>query len=249
MKISIITVCRNSGKTLEDTIKSVLRQSYDDLEYIVVDGLSEDNTSDIVDVYRNEISCCIREADNGVYNALNKGITAATGDVVGVLHADDMYADDNVISRIAQEFFDKDIDVCWGDLNYVKRDNIHAVIRDWKSSEYKTGIFRSGWMPPHPAFFVKKSVYEKYGVFDESFRIAADYEFMFRLLHVNELKNSYIPEVLVNMKWGGISNNSVKNIFLKTKEDLRVWHKYNRRGGWKAVFLKNISKIPQFFFK
>ena len=249
MIVSIITVCFNSADTIEDTIKSVLSQDYKDIEYIVVDGGSRDATLEILTKYRSRISKYISEPDNGVYDAMNKGLKLATGEVVGFLHGDDFYATKEVIEKVVRVFKQNKIDCLWGDLVYVNKENTEKIIRYWKSGRYRKNLFKSGWMPAHPTFFVKRCIYEKYGYFNTDFRIAADYEIMLRFLHKFNISNYYIPKVLVKMRVGGLSNRSLKNVVRKSIEDYKAWKTNNLSGGIYAIIMKNISKIPQFFVK
>src|SRR3972149_6377074 len=209
MKISIITVCLNSEKTIEKAIQSVLSQNYFDVEYIIVDGQSSDKTLTIIDKYKSKISKLVSEKDKGIYFALNKGIDLATGEVIGILHADDFYADENVLSKVAAKFEEKKCDSMYADLQYMKDDE--KVFRNWKSGEYKEGLFLKGWMPPHPTFFIKKTCSDKFGKFNTDFVSAGDYELMLRMIHKNKISVAYLPEVIVKMRVGGKSNASLMN--------------------------------------
>lgn len=248
MKVSIITVCYNSVDTIEDAIKSVLSQSYPDIEYIVVDGGSTDGTLEIIGKYRDKIAKFVSEPDRGIYDAMNKGIKLAAGEIVGILNSDDFYADENAVKKIVEAIEKEKADICWGDLVYVVKNNTDKVVRFWKSSEYQEKKFRQGWHPPHPSFFVKKQVYEKCGVFNLDFKIAADYELMLRFLEKCGVKPCYIPQVLVKMRTGGKSN--FMNVFTVIKANLesyQAWKANGLKGGCLAVFLKPLSKIKQFF--
>ena len=249
MKLSIITTVLNSEDTIEDTILSVLGQTYNDIEYIIIDGKSADGTTDIVDGYRDRIAKFISENDCGYAEAMNKGIRMATGDVVGFLHADDIYATAEVIAQVAKMFEERDIDCLWGDLVYVSRKNPQKVIRYWRSCDYRNYLFNSGWMPPHPTFFAKKRVYEEYGYFNTDLQISADYEMMLRLLHRHKISSYYLPSVLVRMRAGGLSNRSIKNMLQKSREDYRAWRINELKPSVPTVMAKNISKIPQFFVR
>ncbi len=248
MKISIITSVYNNKDFIAEAIESVLSQSYDNIEYIVVDGASTDGTVDIVKAYSGKISKFVSEPDNGLYDGLNKGIHLATGDVIGFLHSDDFYLHDQVIEMIANYFQNNNCDGVYGDLIYVDQNHTNKVVRHWKSGEFEYENLKKGWMPPHPAFFIKREVYEKYGVFDIGFKISADYNFMLKILSEDGMKVCYLSNVLYVMRTGGVSNKSLKNLFLKSKEDLKAL-KQNSVGSLLALFLKNISKIPQFFRK
>ena len=250
MKVSIITACFNEEKTIKYTIESVLTQNYDNIEYIIVDGASTDGTINVVRQYEKQIAKIISEPDNGIYDALNKGINLASGDVIGFLHADDIYAHANVIKNVAQCIERENADSCYGDLIYIDKKNSEKIIRYWKSCAYERDLFKKGWMPPHPTFFVKRWVYENYGRFDTSFKIAADYEIMLRFLYKYNISTCYIPEVLVKMRVGGISNRNLKNMVRKSLEDYRAW-RINKQdpsdAGISTIVMKNFSKIPQFF--
>lgn len=246
MKISIITACFNAEKTIRHTIESVLSQGYDDIQYIVVDGASTDGTIGIVKQYKNQISKIISEPDSGIYEALNKGVKFASGDVIGFLHADDIYANKNVIENVTQCIEVEQVDSCYGDLVYIDNKNQGKIIRYWQSCAYERDLFKKGWMPPHPTFFVKKIVYDKYGNFYTELKIAADYDLVLRFLYKHRISTYYLPEVLVKMRVGGKSNRSLRNILLKSKEDYLAL-KENGVGGLHTLLLKNIIKIPQFF--
>jgi glycosyltransferase involved in cell wall biosynthesis len=246
MKVSIITVSYNSQDTIEDTINSVLGQSYEDIEYIIVDGKSIDNTLNIVNKYNDKISNIISEEDSGIYDAMNKGIKAATGDIVGILNSDDLYENNEVISVVVKTIRDKEVDCCWGDLVYVNRYDTNKIIRNWKSSEYKKGLFKSGWMSPHPTFFVKRKIYEEFGLFDLDFPISADYEIMLRFLERWKIKGCYIPEILVKMREGGNSRPSFFNTIRANRECYRAQVKNGLKPNPLLIFKKPLSKIKQY---
>ena len=249
LRVSIITIVRNNRATMEDCVKNVLSQSYKEIEYIVVDGGSNDGTIDIIQAYHERISQWISEPDQGIYDAMNKGIEMATGQVIGFLHSSDVYAHPRVIEEVARVFEKSNVSSVYGDLQYVDKENLNRVIRNWKSSPYCHGKFRQGWMPPHPTFFVRKEIYEKYGYFNTDFRIAGDYELMLRFLERYRISAAYIPEVLVKMRWGGMSNGGIKNILIKSYEDYRAWGMNDLNGGVHTILFKNLSKIPQFLEK
>lgn len=249
MKISIITAVLNNDDTIEDTIRSVLSQSYKNIEYIIIDGASSDGTLGIIDRYREKISKIVSEPDEGIYDALNKGIEYAKGEIIGFLHADDIYADDKVIEKVVQRMLERNVDSCYGDLEYVSRKDTAKTIRYWKSSIYSENILKKGWMPPHPTFFVKKDIYEKYGFFNADLKIAADYELIIRLLGKYKISTCYIPELLIKMRIGGHSNRNLKNLIIKSSEDYKAWKVNNLNGGLLTIIQKNLSKIPQFFHR
>ena len=249
MKISIITATLNNRDTIEDCLNSIHSQSYKDIEHIVIDGSSTDGTLDLLGTYKESLSELVSEPDDGIYHALNKGLKLASGDIIGFLHADDMYADKEVLDDVMSNMERHNVESCYGDLLYVSKKNTEKTIRYWKSGPYEKGMFQKGWMPPHPAFFVKKSVYDQYGFFNTSFRIAADYEIMVRFLERNNISTCYIDKVLVKMRTGGTSNRKVKNILIKSAEDYRARKINHVNNALSTVLLKNLSKIPQFFSK
>lgn len=248
MKISIITVVWNNAKTIKDAINSVLNQSYKDVEYIVIDGASTDGTIEIVQSYGDKIKF-ISEKDNGLYDAMNKGIRMATGDVVGILNSDDFYASDKILQIVADEFLKGNIDSVYANLEYIDANDPKRVIRYWRSKKYQEGLFRSGWHPAHPTFFVKKEIYEKYGVFDLSFKIAADYELMLRFFEKCKITSSYVDEVFVKMRIGGESNRSIKNIIKANMESYKAWKANGLYINPLRFLLKPFSKIIQFIKK
>jgi glycosyltransferase involved in cell wall biosynthesis len=248
MKISVITVCYNSAATIGDTISSVASQSYADKEYIVVDGNSSDATMNIVRA-SSSISHFISEPDKGIYDAMNKGIALATGDVIGTLNADDFYMDDHVLSNVAKIFLDPNIDACYGDLLYVSEANTDHAVRFWKSTNYKHGLFKSGWMPAHPTFFVRKNVYERLGNFDLNYKIAADFELLFRFIEKNKVNTKYLPKVLVKMRLGGTTNKNVSNIIWQNKEIFTILRAYYADFSiLKFVAKKLINRFLQFYY-
>ncbi len=246
LKISVITTTYNSASTIEDTLKSVTGQDYSNIEYIIIDGLSKDNTLEIVNKYKDKITKIISEKDKGIYDALNKGIEVATGDVIALLHSDDFYIDNKVLSRVAKAFEDKKTDSVYGNLYYVDKDNTNKIVRKWISGKYKHGMFLNGWMPPHPAFFVRKAVYEEHGVFNLQFRSAADYELMLRFLHKLKISTTYINEYLVKMRTGGQSNASVKNRVKANQEDREAWIVNGLKPRFYTLTFKPLRKIVQF---
>lgn len=225
MKISIITVVWNNEKTIKSCINSILSQTYKDIEYIIVDGKSTDNTIKIIESYENKISKFISEKDNGIYDAMNKGISLATGDIVGILNSDDFYTDNTVIETIVNEFQSKNIDATFSDLDYVSFQDENKITRKWRSTPYYKDAFTKGWHPAHPTFFVKKDIYNKYGLFDLNFNISADFEIMLRFIEKYKIKTTYIPKVLVKMREGGESNQSIKNILIGNKNVRKAFKK------------------------
>jgi glycosyltransferase len=246
MLVSIITVALNSRSTLEGTIKSVLGQTYKDVEYIIIDGGSTDGTIEIIKSYNARIAKFISEPDKGIYDAMNKGIALAKGDVVGILNSDDIYANDRVIENVMERMTDLGVDCCYGDLVYVNAASM-KVIRHWRANNYREGLFlKQCWTPPHPTFFVKASVYRRYGYFDTKYQIAADYDIMLRFLLDYNVSVGYVPETLIKMRVGGSSNRNLRNLCRKSFEDFQILRKHGVRFPFFALMAKNISKIPQF---
>lgn len=248
MTISIITASYNSAATIGDTLQSVSMQNYDNIEHIIIDGASSDNTLEIVS-YFPHVSKVISEKDNGIYDAMNKGVAQATGDVVGILNSDDVYTDRYVISKVMNEFEKKNADVVYADLQYVKFNDLQKVTRTWHSGKFSKRKFYYGWMPPHPTFFVRREVYEKIGNFNSSLRSAADYEFMLRVLLKNDFKVSYIPEVLVKMRAGGMSNATLRHRLRANREDREAWRINNITPYFFTIPFKPLRKVLQFIFK
>ncbi len=250
MKVSIITVCYNSAETIEGAVKSVLEQSYPDIEYIVVDGASTDGTLEILGKYKNKIAKIVSEKDGGIYDAMNKGIALAIGDIVGILNSDDFYYDNDVIKIVVENMEKNNADACWGDLVYVKKDDINKVVRFWKSSEYKLGKFMCGWHPPHPTFFVRRGIYQKYGLFRLDLSVYSDYELMLRFLEKYKIKGFYIPKIFIKMREGGASNwRSFKKVFRGIIENYKAFKMNGLSFGLIAVCIKPILKIFQIFPK
>lgn len=227
MKISVVTAAYNSGDTIADSIRSLLSQTHKDVEYIIVDGGSSDSTLGIVASFGDKIARCVSGPDRGIYDAMNKGIRLATGDVVGILNSDDIYADNSVLAEVASVFEDPAVDTCYGDLVYVAPENTSKIVRIWKSAPYAQDIFLRGWVPPHPAFFVRRSVYEKHGLFDLAFPLAADFELMLRFLHCLRLKSVYVPAVFVRMRLGGATNKSFANII---RQNIEIFNAGRKNG-------------------
>lgn len=250
MKVSIITIAFNSADTIEDTIKSVASQDYPDIEYIVIDGASKDDTIKIIEKHKDAIASAISEPDKGIYDAMNKGVRAATGDIIGILNSDDFYADQNVISDVVKAFTaSPEAQALYADLVYVNREDITKVVRYWEAGNYKREKFRKGWMPPHPTFFVRRQQYEQLGLYSLELKSAADYELMLRFLYKHELKCIYLNRVITRMRLGGESNITVKNRLRANKEDRQAWTMNGLKPAWYTLTLKPISKIGQFVRK
>lgn len=245
MKISIITVSFNSAATIRSAVDSVILQDGVDLEYVIIDGASTDDTVDVLRGYGSHVSHLVSEPDRGIYDAMNKGVAKASGDIIGILNSDDFYADAYVLSKVSAAFEDPSVDCVFGDLDYVDALETRHIVRAWRSQPHEEGAFRRGWHPAHPSFFVRRSVYERFGMFDTSLPIAADYEFMLRILERHQLKSVHLPKVLVKMRTGGASNASLLNI---AKANLQCWKAWRQNGlGWSPlpIIRKPFSKLKQ----
>ncbi len=248
MKVSVITATYNSAKSIESCLFSVLNQNYNDIEYVIIDGKSNDQTLTILNKFAAEYNQIriFSEKDSGLYDALNKGIKLTSGDIIGFVHSDDFLESNNIIHEIVSMFKSDNLDGVYGDLQYVDKDNTQKVKRNWTSCKFNESLLKNGWMPPHPTLFLKKDVYEKHGFFDLSYSISADYDFILRIFNDLELKFEYLPKVITKMRFGGVSNRSLKNIIKKSIEDYRAI-KNNNIGNFLTLIRKNCSKLKQFF--
>ena len=248
MKISVVTVCFNSESHIADALRSVDAQTWQDIEHIVVDGASRDKTLQVVASFPQPWRHVVSEPDAGIYDAMNKGIRLATGDVVAFINSDDFYASPLVLAHVASVFQDPCVDGCYGDLCYVKQDDVATTVRYWRSSHYKCGEFAKGWVPPHPTLFLRRTVFERFGMFDLQYQIAADFELMARLLEVKRIKTVYLPEVLVKMRLGGTTNKSLSNIVKQNREIWRALVAHGLRPGLPAFVLNKLGlRLRQFF--
>ena len=245
MKISIITVTLNSASVINHCLDSVQHQKHNNIEHIIIDGASTDETLSLLNSKHKQFKVLISEPDKGIYDSMNKGINVATGDIIGFLHSDDFYVSNNILSRVASIFKDNSsLDACYADLIYVDQMDISKKKRYWKSSKFIPGLFAKGWCPPHPTFFVRRSVYERFGLFNLGF--ASDVEMMMRLLEVHKINAHYIPEVWVKMRLGGVTNKNLKNLFLGNVEILRVLRKNGLSTNPISFFFhKIISRLRQ----
>jgi len=246
MKISIITVVWNNKETIQDAVNSVLNQTYKNIEYIIIDGASTDGTIEIIQSYGDKISKFISEPDGGLYDAMNKGIELSNGDIVGMLNSDDFYIDEFVIENVIKEFEAKDVDSVYADLVYVNPGNLDKVVRFYDSSYFSPENFAYGWMPAHPTFFVKKEIYERYGVFRTDLKIGADFDILVRFLYIYNISFSYMREVLVKMRTGGVST-SFNSIWINNIEQLRVCRDHNIDTNIFKILLKYPRKILGIF--
>lgn len=247
LKVSIITVVLNNKNYIESCVKSVQSQSHDNIEHIIVDGGSTDGTLEILNHYSGKISKLISEKDNGIYYALNKGISLATGEIIGILHADDVYNNDSVIEKVVNVFNKENVDSIYGDLVYVERNRLDRVLRYWKAGDFSISKLKNGWFPPHPTIFLKKSIYLRYGFYDVSLKIASDYDLILRLFLRKMISVYYLPEVFIKMRNGGLSNRNVICLIRKSIEDFSVLRKNVIRFPFFVLLMKNLLKVPQFF--
>ena len=244
--LSIITATYNAKATLRDCLGSIKKQTVP-VEHIIVDGMSTDATLDIAREYSNSLTQIITEPDSGLYDAMNKGLKRAGGDIIGILNADDFYPATDTLAKVMQVFDDPQVDACYGDLLYVDACNTKKIMRTWRSGSFTPAKFYWGWMPPHPTFFVRRFVYKKYGLFNLELGSAADYEIMLRFLVKYRLHTAYLPEVLVKMRTGGVSNASIKNRLRANKMDRKAWKVNNLKPYPWTVSMKPLRKVGQWF--
>ncbi len=249
MKVTLITATYNSQKYLEDCIQSVVRQTYHDIEYIIVDGKSGDGTLAIIKKYENNIAKWISETDRGMYDAINKGMEMATGDIIGILNSDDMLDGDDVIETIVKAFEEKNVDSIYGDLEYVDPEDTNKIYRIWKGKPYKRSLFRSGWMPAHPTFYFRRELLKKYGGYENHYFSAADYEFMARYLYKYKISAYYLPKLIVKMRRGGQSNSSLRKRLRANRRDYLAMKKNNIPFAFFVSILKPLSKLHQYYRK
>ena len=247
MKVSIITVTYNSEKTLQHTIDSVINQDYKNIEHIIIDGGSADGTVEIINKNKAYIAKSISEKDSGIYEALNKGICLSTGDIIGILNSDDVFAGSNIISTVVECFNQNSSDIVYGNLKYVSNNQTgNKTLRYWKSNSFNPKKLKYGWMPPHPTLFCKKEIFKRYGLYNESLKIASDYDFILRIFRHQDLRIDFLPIVMVKMTVGGKSNGTLRDICKKSHEDLKAI-KTNNTGGSYTLILKNLRKLKQLY--
>lgn len=242
-KVTIITATYNSAQTIADTLQSVAQQKGVEVEHLIIDGGSKDNTAKIVQQFPKVK--WHSEPDQGLYDAMNKGLQKAQGDIIGILNSDDFYPDDQVLSDVLKQFQDPLIDAVYGDLHYVDPLDTQKIVRRWKSGIFRPNAFRYGWMPPHPTFFVRRRVYEQYRHFNLTFRTSADYELMLRFLHKHKIQVAYLPRVLVKMRVGGLSNSSFQHRLKANREDRRAWAVNGLKVPFYTTWLKPLRKLRQ----
>ena len=249
MKISIITTTYNSADTVADTFESVLRQTYTDIDYWVIDGGSTDGTLDIIRTYQDKFNGCmnyVSERDHGIYDAMNKGIRLCSGDVVGILNSDDYYTSDDVLETYAKEFADKNIDAVYGDIHFINGDNPEKTVRYYSSSLFSPFWLRFGFMPAHPSFYVRKSVYDRYGLYSMDYMIASDFDMIVRLFYKYKIKSRYVKKDFVTMRTGGMSTKNLKHRLRINKEDIKACRKYGLYTNLAFIGLKYFYKLFEF---
>ena len=245
MKISIITVVRNRAGTIGDAIKSVLTQTHDNIEHIIQDALSDDGTLEVIEQQKDPRIRLFSEKDSGIFDAMNRGITKATGDAIGFVHSDDFLSHNRVLAKIAAAFADGSVGGVYGDLDYVDKNNPQKITRHWKSGRYTPQKLRRGWMPPHPTLYLRRHVFQQYGLFKPAYRVSADYDAIVRYLVKGQIKLAYVPEVFIKMRTGGNSNQDLRNELRKRYEDLMIIRR-NGLGGMGTLVMKNACKLRQF---
>ena len=248
-KITIVTPTYNSAKTLTTNIQSIQNQSYTNWQHLIIDNVSVDKTIEIINTNYDSRRKIISEKDNGIYDALNKGISLADGEIISILHSDDIFFDNNTLMEVINKFENYNTDIVYGDLIYVKKNNLNKTLRYWKSNKYEFGLFDKGWSPPHTAFFMKKKLYEKFGLYKNQIGNSADIELMYRMLEKHKISNEYLNKTLVKMRYGGKSNNNLIVIF---KQNLEIIKFLNLKNSFQIcifICLKIINRISQFFKK
>jgi glycosyltransferase involved in cell wall biosynthesis len=247
LKISVVTACYNNQSTIQDTIRSVLDQSYRNIEYIIIDGQSNDGTVDIIKSFGDRISKFVSEPDAGMYDAINKGLKLASGEIVGILNSDDFFYDSNVIMKIVESFNIHDIDAVYGDAIFVKPLNTNKIVRYYSSKNFCASRFRFGFMPAHPTFYVKRKYFEEFGYYKTDYTIGADFDLLVRFLYVNHLKYKYIEMPFLIMRMGGISNKNIVSKITLNKEIARACRENNLSTNYFLIYSKYITKIFEFF--
>jgi len=247
--VSIITAVFNGAAMIEHCINSVRAQTYADIEHIIVDGASTDGTVEIINKYRNDRTRVASEPDNGLYDAMNKGIMRSTGEIIGILNSDDFYPDDSVIEKVVRAMSKDNTDSCYGDAVYVKKNNPNKIVRYWKSGQFSHGKFKIGWMPQHGTLYIRKDIYTKYGLFRNDFPIAADYELILRFLYKHRISTTYLPEILLNIRVGGVSRPGMVNTSKMFVENYKACKANGLKHSLVACFMKRLTKIPQYIIK
>jgi glycosyltransferase len=246
-KITVITAVYNNKRFIKDAIESVLSQTYGNIEYIIIDGGSTDGSIEIINQYADRINLIVSEPDKGLYDALNKGISVATGDVIGIMHSDDFYAHRNVLSKVARKFA-TNTEAVFGDLDYVSNHDSQKIIRKWRTQKYSKTKFKSGWMPPHPTVFIRKAILVKFGAYNTSLRSSADYELLLRLFYLHHINVNFLKDVLVKMRIGGQSNRTLGNRIRAHIEDYKAWKTAGLKPALYTMWFKLLRKLPQYRF-
>lgn len=246
-KVSIITVCYNSAKTIKDCIDSVLSQSYNKIEYIIIDGLSTDSTVSIINSYGEKISKFISEKDEGIYDAMNKGIKMANGDIIGILNSDDLFYNNSIIQEMVSVFQNNDCDAAYGDVIFTKQTNLNKVVRYYSSEGFHIDKFRKGLMPAHPSFFVYRKIYANLGYYDTSYKISADFDLLIRFLLINRLRTVYLPKVIVRMRLGGVSTQGFRSVMKINKENMNILRKHNVQSNYLLLYSRYFKKMLEYF--
>lgn len=249
LRISVITAVYNRESTIASALTSCLSQTYSQIERVIVDGASTDGTMTAIEPFAKQIDILVSEPDRGIYDALNKGVRMATGDVVGFLHADDVLADETAIARVAEKMADDNVIAAYGDLLYVSKDDVNQTVRHWRAGNFSPAAIRRGWMPPHPTLYVRRTAFARIGEFDSALRIAADYDWMLRLMNANLGRLAYIPQVQVRMRTGGASNANLGNVLRKSNEDFLALRRngFSLPGAAGCLVAKNVRKLSQLF--
>lgn len=247
-KISIITAVYNRKGSIAQAIESVTNQTYSNIEHVIIDGASTDGTTEIIKQLIKPKDIFLSEPDKGIYDALNKGLQLSTGEIIGLVHSDDFLANERVLSEVAKAFSDPNVELVYGDLDYVSKENTDRIIRHWKSKPFNVDLLKQGWMPAHPTVFIRRSLYEKMGGYNLKYSIAADYDWCIRYLKTSNIKTIYIPRVLVKMRVGGESNGSTKKFIIRNKEIYLIFrnHGFSSYESLKAMVIRNLAKIKQY---
>ncbi len=245
-RISIITVCYNSINTIRDTIDSVLKQTYKNIEYIIIDGGSTDGTVELVTSYGKNVNKFISEPDRGMYNALNKGLKIASGDIVGILNSDDFFTNDRIIELVADEFRQKELEAVYGDVQFVRPSDKTKVVRYYSSKQFNPGKFKFGFMPAHPSFYVRLELFEKFGFYKENYKIGSDFDLLVRFLYIKKVKYKYLQMSFVNMRTGGLSNKNLGSILTLNKEIARACKENGIKTNLFLIYSKYLIKAFEF---
>ncbi|HJA86835.1 MAG TPA: glycosyltransferase [Candidatus Bacteroides avicola] len=252
MKISIVTVTFNSAYTLSNTIDSIFSQTYKNVEYIIVDGASKDNTLDIIRTYESQFNGrmkWISEPDRGLYDAMNKGIRMATGDVVGILNSDDFFTSNDVLEKVAESFTDNDVDAVYGDIHFVRSDDLNRCVRYYSSRIFRRGLMRLGFIPAHPSFYCRRECFEKYGCYKTDYKIAADFDLLLRFIYVHRIRIKYLPMDMVTMRLGGASTSGLKSRMTCMKEILRLFRENGVKTNRFLLSLRYFYKLTEYYRK